>query len=213
MIANMNELLDLHRRTMAYAASIVHMVEPDQLGLPTPCTEWDLGQLLAHMTAQNRGFAAAARGADFDPAVWDETPLSERFAETFAASAEEVVAAFADEEAAESDWFIDIGADEPLAIPGRIAIGFHFVDYVVHAWDAAVAIGHEPEFDAIVLTEALTIAEEVPQDGPTRLGPHAPFAPALELEGGDGLLDQVLALLGRDPEWSPDQAGGDAPSR
>lgn len=206
MIANMNELLDLHRRTMAYAAAIVRMVDPGQLGLPTPCTEWDLGQLLAHMTAQNRGFAAAARGDDFDPGAWAETPLSERFAETFAASAEEVVEAFADDEAAERDWLIDIGAEEPLAISGRIAIGFHFVDYVVHAWDVAVSIGHEPEFDPIVLTEALTIAEEVPQDGPTRLGPHAPFAPALELEGGDGLLDQVLAVLGRDPEWTPEHA-------
>ena len=206
MIANMNELLDLHRRTMEYAAAIVGMVEPGQLGLPTPCTDWDLGQLLAHMTAQNRGFAAAAAGADFDPAVWAETPLSERFAETFTASAEAVVAAFADEEAAEREWLIDIGAEEPLAIPGRIAVGFHFLDYVVHAWDVAVSIGHEPEFDPIVLTEALTIAEEVPQDGPTRLGPHAPFAPALELEGGDDLLDQILAVLGRDPEWSPEPA-------
>jgi uncharacterized protein (TIGR03086 family) len=206
MIANMNELLDMHRRVMEYAATIVHMVEPGQLGLPTPCTEWDLGQLLAHMTAQNRGFAAAAKGTAFDREVWVETPLSERFAETFAASAETVVAAFADEEAAEREWLIDIGAEEPLAIPGQIAMGFHFVDYVVHAWDVAVSIGHEPEFDPIVLTEALTIAEEVPQDGPTRLGPNAPFAPALELEGGDGLLDQVLAQLGRDPEWSPEHA-------
>jgi uncharacterized protein (TIGR03086 family) len=206
MIANMNELLDLHRRTMGYAATIVHMVEPGRLELPTPCTDWDLGQLLAHMTAQNRGFAAAARGEDFDPAVWAEAPLSERFTETFAASADEVVAAFADDEALQREWLILVGADRSLAVPAQRAVGFHLIDYVVHAWDVAVSIGHEPQFDPIVLTETLTLAEEVPQDGPTRTGPHAPFAPALELESGDGLLDQLLAVLGRDPEWSPERA-------
>lgn len=206
MIANMNELLDLHRRTMASAVAIVDMVEPEQLRLPTPCTEWDLGQLLAHMTAQNRGFAAAARGAEFDPAAWAETPLSERFAETFAASAEEVVTAFADEAALQREWLVRVGPDQPLAAPAEQAIGFHLIDYVVHAWDVAVSIGHEPEFDPLVLTEALSLAEEVPQDGPTRYSPDAPFAPALELESGDGLLDQLLAALGRDPEWRAEAA-------
>lgn len=210
MIADMSELLDMHRRAMAYAASIVDMVEFEQLGLPTPCAEWDLGQLLAHMTGQNRGFAAAARGEAFDPASWAEAPLSERFAETFAATADEVVAAFAEDGATEREWLLMVGGDEPLPVPGEKAVGFHLIDYIVHAWDVAVAIGREPEFDPLVLAEVLTLAEEVPLDGPTRVGPNAPFAPALELEGGDGLLEQLLALLGRDPEWGADRdAGGD----
>jgi uncharacterized protein (TIGR03086 family) len=205
MIRLMNELLDMHRRVMEYAASIVAMVEPGQLELPTPCVGWDLGRLLAHMTAQNRGFAATARGEEFDPASWTEAPLSERFAETFAASAEEVVAAFALEGAAEREWLLLVGEDRSLPVPGANAIGFHLIDYVVHAWDVAVSIGHEPEFDPLVLAQVLTLAEEVPQDGPTRLGPDAPFAPALELEGGEGLLEQLLAMLGRDPEWGSDR--------
>ncbi|SDE21551.1 TIGR03086 family metal-binding protein [Glycomyces harbinensis] len=202
----MSELLDFHRRTMAYAVSIVNTVEPEQLSLPTPCAEWDLGQLLAHMTAQDRGFAAAARGEEFDPAAWAEGPLSERFAETFAASAEEVVAAFNEPDAAQREWLVLVGSDTPLPVPGERAVGFHLIDYVVHAWDVAVSIGREPEFDPLVLSAVLTLAEEVPLDGSTRIGPHAPFAPALELEGGDGLLEQILALLGRDPEWSAEQS-------
>ncbi|MCD0445699.1 TIGR03086 family metal-binding protein [Glycomyces sp. A-F 0318] len=202
----MSELLDMHRRAMEYAASIVATVGPDQLGLATPCTAWDLGQLLAHMTGQNRGFAAAARGEEFDPASWAETPLSERFAETFAASAEDVVAAFALEGAAEREWLLLVGGDRPVPVPGEIGVGFHLIDYVVHAWDVAVSVGREPEFDPLVLSAVLTLAEEVPQDGPTRLGPDAPFAPALELEGGEGLLEQLLMTLGRDPEWRPEAA-------
>jgi uncharacterized protein (TIGR03086 family) len=204
MIRHMNELLDMHRRVMEYAATIVDMVAPEQLGLATPCAGWDLGRLLAHMTAQNRGFAAAARGDEFDPAAWAEAPLSERFAETFAASAEEVVAAFGEAGAVEREWLILAGGDQSMAFPGDNAMGFHLIDYVVHTWDVAVSIGHEIEIDPVVLTEVLTLAEQVPNDGPTRVGPDAPFGPALELEGGDGLLEQILALLGRDPEWRPE---------
>ena len=37
---------------------------------PTPCEGWTLADLLAHMTVQHRGFAAAARGLGADPDVW-----------------------------------------------------------------------------------------------------------------------------------------------
>ena len=34
-------------------------------------------------------------------------------------------------------------------------------------------------------------------------GPEVPFGPSRELPGERPLLDRVLALAGRDPDWSP----------
>ncbi|HEX2144123.1 MAG TPA: hypothetical protein VHG10_06415 [Glycomyces sp.] len=49
----------------------------------------------------------------------------------------------------------------------------------------------------------LPLAEEVPLDGPTRTGLYAPFAFAVKAGAGQGTLERLLAILGRDPEWRP----------
>jgi uncharacterized protein (TIGR03086 family) len=201
MIRVMTDLLPLHRRTMATATAIVEQVRDDQLRAATPCAGWDLSQLLAHMTGQNHGFASAARGEPFDLATWADRPVSTGHNKAFAASAAEVVEAFASPGAVERDWPILVGADRSLAVPGRQALGFHFIDYVVHAWDVAVSIGVTVEFDDDILTAVLPLAQEVPLDGPTRNGPYAPFAPAVPLETGQGLFETLLAVLGRNPTW------------
>jgi uncharacterized protein (TIGR03086 family) len=203
MIRVMTDLLSLHRRTMATATAIVELVGEDQLRMETPCAGWDLSQLLAHMIGQNHGFASAARGEAFDLANWADRPVSTRPHEAFAASAAEVVDAFASPGAVEREWPILVGADRSLAVPGRQALGFHFIDYVVHAWDVAVSIGVKVEFDDDILTAVLPLAQEVPLEGPTRNGPYAPFAPAVTLEAPQGNLNDLLAILGRDPAWKP----------
>ncbi|MCZ0986276.1 hypothetical protein O1M54_12615 [Streptomyces diastatochromogenes] len=49
-----------------------------------------------------------------------------------------VLAAFAEPGAAEREFRLpELGR----SFPGHLAIGFHFVDYVVHAWDVAAALG------------------------------------------------------------------------
>ncbi|MEV3939226.1 TIGR03086 family metal-binding protein [Glycomyces sp. NPDC049804] len=201
----MTDLLTLHRRTMATATAIVGQVRADQLGAPTPCAGWDLSQLLAHMIGQNHGFASAARGETFEPATWADRPVTEAPHEAFAASAAEVVAAFATAGAVDRDWPLLVGADGSVAVPGRQALGFHFIDYVAHAWDVAVSIGIRPEFEDDILAAVLPLAEEVPAEGPTRNGPYAPFAPVVVLEeAGQDDLSRLLAILGRDPDLTAD---------
>jgi uncharacterized protein (TIGR03086 family) len=74
------------------------------------------------------------------------------------------------------------------------------VDYVVHGWDVARCLGAGFEPDPGVLAAALKIAEAVP-DGPSRLEPGAAFRPAVAAPGQAGALDQIVALLGRPPDW------------
>jgi monomeric sarcosine oxidase len=84
-------------------------------------------------------------------------------------------------------------------IPAGQAIGFHLVDYVVHGWDVARALGVAYELEHGLLTVALDIARQAP-GGESRLRPGAPFGPRVPFAGG-GLLDQIVALLGRRPSW------------
>jgi len=174
---------------------LVARVLPPDLSLPTPCAEWDLGHLLAHMTLQHRGFAAAAAGHGGDLGSWQPRPLGDDPGRDYAQAAESVIAAFAEPDVLHRDVLLPEITSTPL--PGRLAIGFHLVDFVVHGWDVARTLDIPYELPPDVLAVALPIAEAVP-DGETRLLPDSAFAPRLPHPGEDP-LDRILALLGRDP--------------
>jgi uncharacterized protein (TIGR03086 family) len=184
------ELLSCDARAVRASMAVVDRISRSDLSLPTPCAEWDLGALLAHMTVQHRGFAAAAAGHGGDPGLWVPGPLDEDPASAYAAAAEAVIDAFA-----AHDLDLLLPEIAPTPIPRRVAIGFHLVDYVVHGWDVASALGVEYEVPDDVVAAALPIAEAVPE-GESRLAPGAAFAPRLPDPGGSP-LDRILALLGR----------------
>lgn len=184
-----------HERAVRATVPVVAQIRPSDLSLPTPCAEWDLGQLLAHMTAEHRGFAAAAAGHGGDRDVWRPRPLGDNPAEEYAQAAESVIAAFAGPDVPDREFVLAEVAPQP--IPGRLAISFHLVDYVVHGWDVARTLGIAYELPPDVLAAALPIAESVP-DGDFRREPGAAFAPRLP-DPGEDPLDRILALLGRDP--------------
>jgi uncharacterized protein (TIGR03086 family) len=184
---------------------LVARVTTADLGRATPCSEWDLEALLAHMTAQHRGFAAAAAGRGADPEVWQTTDKPRlRYAE----AAAEVIAAFAAPGVMERDFLLpEVAGERPIR--GATAIGFHLVDYVVHGWDVARSLGLPFALSTEVLLTALPVARAVP-GGEGRLMPGAAFAPALPVSSDVDPLSEILALLGRSPGWAgPENVGGD----
>lgn len=162
---------------------------------PSPCAGWTLRDLVAHMTAQHHGFAAAARGAGADRTYWIAPDLGRDPFKVYDESVRHVLAAFAEEGVAERGFTLpEIGG----TFTGRIAVGFHLLDYVVHSWDAATAIGVDLELPGPVVAAALDIARRVPKD-PELRGPGAAFAPALPTPEDASPLEEMLALLGRSP--------------
>jgi uncharacterized protein (TIGR03086 family) len=192
-----NDLLALHRTAVRTSVEIVSQVFADDLGRPTPCSEWTLADLLAHMTAQHHGFAAAARGKGGDLAAW-ETSASSRPVADYAGAAEDVLAAFAEPEVPQREF--ELPEFRPVSrFPAVQAVSFHLIDYVVHGWDVARSLGLDYRLAPELAEPALRIARMVPE-GDTRLEPRAPFGPALTVDGEDP-MDRILAALGRYPQW------------
>jgi uncharacterized protein (TIGR03086 family) len=182
--------------------AVVARLTTADLSRPTPCAGWDLGALLAHMTVQHRGFAAAAAGHGADVALWQPVPLGDDPAHEYAEAAEQVIAAFAADGVLEREFSLP-EVRNGQSFPASMAIGFHLVDYVVHGWDVATSLGVPFNLPADVLAATLPIARAVP-GGPARTVPGAAFAPAVSIADDTGPLDEILALLGR----SPRTAGG-----
>ena len=199
------DLLAVHRTAVLASVDVVSAATRADLARPTPCAGWNLGDLLTHMTVQHLGFAAAAQGHGADIAVWEPATVSDAVhrdpAGAYATAAEQVLAAFA----------VDGVLDAPFALPefgpgavapGAQAIGFHLVDYVVHAWDVAATLGLPFDVAPEVLSAAAPIAFAVP-DGDFRAADGAPFGAALPASGQGGEFDRMLRHLGRLPQWRP----------
>ena len=107
-------------------------VRVEDLDRATPCGPWTLRELLAHMTGQDAGFAAATAseaGVDaYRPGP--ATPQAHREA------AAALVRAFATADPDRDVWLAEFGRRVPLAS----AVGFHLLDTLVHGWDVAVAV-------------------------------------------------------------------------
>jgi len=199
---NAHDLRDLHRRAIRSCAAVVAAVRPDHLERPTPCSEWTLRQLLAHMIGHNIGFAAAARGSS-DAGSFADVALGRDAPRRFAASAQATVAAFDG---------VDLDDEIYLAVvrggtrwPASTALAFHLVDSVVHGWDVAASLDTTIAYDDDVTRIALDVARAVPDDR-SRTQPGATFQPSRPTSSDDA-LDQILAALGRDPHWARSRSG------
>jgi len=164
------------------SVAVVAEVSTADLDRPTPCAAWDLRALLAHMTVQHHGFAAAAEGNGALLAVWQPTASADPVGD-YARAADRVLAAFAGDVL---DRPFDLG-EIGVTVPGRVAISFHFIDYVVHGWDVAATLGRPFHLPDDLVKAAVSVADRVPT-GERRLLPGASFAPPLpedDANGGD----------------------------
>jgi uncharacterized protein (TIGR03086 family) len=204
-MTTISDVRPLHRTAVLASVDLVSAVTPDDLDRPTPCGGWNLGDLLTHMTVQHRGFAAAARGNGADLAVWDAATVADAVAldpaGSYAAAAADVLEAFAaDGVLAASFALPEFGSG--AAFPGEMAIGFHFVDYVVHSWDVGRSLDASLDLPDEVITGVLPIVLAVP-DGDFREADGSPFQRAIEADGPANDMDRILLHLGRSPAWQP----------
>jgi len=195
------DIRDLDAKAVRASVELVARVTAEDLARPTPCAEWTLGDLLAHMTVQHKGFTAATAGRGADPEAWKvSAPGSDPVAD-YAIAAELLIAAFAQPGVLERGFSLP-EIFSGVEFPAAQAISFHFIDYVVHGWDVARSLGLPYELDAELVQAAIPVAEAVPE-GERRLRPGAAFRPGLPGRADAGPMDRILAMLGRAPDWSP----------
>lgn len=186
----------LDRAAVTVSLAVVAEVGPHQLGLPTPCADWRLGELIAHLVAENRGFAANATSppGEVSREVWQPGPGDARALADYPGSAEAVTAAFA------PDGVLDAPVEvrEFGVHPGRIAVAMHFIDYLTHSWDVARSIGLPDPIPEELAEAALDLAILMPAERPAA----SPFAAVVPVSTDVSAGDRWLGLAGRDPQWS-----------
>jgi uncharacterized protein (TIGR03086 family) len=190
------DVRDLDRRAGAVLGEVVMQVRPEQLWFPTPCPDWTVRGLLRHLVSQNDGLATAALNGSASVHAWNSGNLGDNPAGAYRRSNVRVADAFADGGAL--DRLVEVR--EFGSFPRRIALTFHQLDCIVHGWDLARAIDvlYEPPPDMV--EQALQLARRIPDTDANR-GPGFAFGRSVKISGTAPDLDQLLGLLGRDPEW------------
>jgi len=174
--------------SFAHTGRLVDAVRTDQLDAATPCAEWDVRALLAHMIGVVANMGHGVRGEPVgDPGA---TEVDDVPGPQFAAVAGATLAAW---RTADLGASVEIGAGP---MPALVAAKINLLDTTVHAWDLARATGQDAELPAAVAAAALDAAHEVVSDASRGL---AGVAPAIDPGPDPGPTDALVAYLGRRP--------------
>ena len=181
-------------------AALIARVKDDELGQPTPCPAYTLGDLIEHVGTLALAFTAAAN-KDRSSYVEGAPPGdASRLGEDWRARIPRDLGTLAQAWRQPGAWDGTTriaGMDAPAAMVGLTAAD----ELVVHGWDVARATGQPYACEPEVLDAARSfLVQFASPDAPA--GPEVPFGPSRELPGDAPLLDRVVALAGRDPGWS-----------
>ncbi|WP_225836344.1 TIGR03086 family metal-binding protein [Streptomyces sp. NK08204] len=189
-------IVDLGPQTRI-VARLAETVTDEQLSAPTPCPDYAVRNLLAHVQGLSVAFRDAAR-KDFGPTT-DTSPnahvpdLGPGWREELPKALAELADAWRDPAA----WTGDTRAGG-VPLPGAVAGAVAVEELVIHGWDLARAIGVPYEPDRAALESGHGFLLGMAQD-PSR-GEGA-FGRVVPVPSGAPLLDRAVGLSGRDPGW------------
>ncbi|GAB3689940.1 TIGR03086 family metal-binding protein [Nocardiopsis oceani] len=147
----MTELVDLHGTAMEEFDRRVAGVTLTDWALPTPCAEWDVHDLVNHLTAEQLWVPHLLAGSRIEEVGdrFDGDNLGEEPAATWTVASRESRTAWLAPSALEQTVHLSFGD-----VPGREYLWQMTFDLAVHAWDLARATGADERLDA-ALVEAL----------------------------------------------------------
>jgi uncharacterized protein (TIGR03086 family) len=192
----MNEpLLDLLDRALTFADGVLAGIGEQQRPAATPCADYTVEGLAAHLIGGLVWFGGLPAGGPTDPIVLpDPNLVGTALVPPFRSAAELVRRNWTPEKLAEA-YSTPMGA-----IKGSGLAPYMVVEVVVHSWDLAVATGQ-----AIRPTEALAQAVlglATDFDEATLRAPGM-MAPAIVVPAEAPAMDRLAAFLGRVPYALP----------
>jgi uncharacterized protein (TIGR03086 family) len=176
--------LDSAEATLKVLQHVLHTIAADDMSRRTPCTEFDVTQLTNHLLNSVTVIGGAV-DAELPPR--DEADSVER----------QIIAAA---RPALDAWhrhglngMVMVGPNEA---PAAVMAGVLSIEFLVHAWDYAMAVGREIDATDSLAEYVLDLAHEIiTPEGRTTVGFHQP----VDVPADAGALDQLIAFTGRDP--------------
>lgn len=178
--ADLNPLTSANA-TLAVLQHVLRGIGEDDLSKSTPCTEFTVGQLEAHLLGSLTSLTSLAGGTLVPASAGD---LESRIAD----AAQQAVETWTERGI---EGTVQAG---PQELPATIAASILSVEFLVHAWDFASATGQKVAVAAEVATYVLGLAEQIIT---AELRERAGFDPAIPISGKASAMDRLVAFSGR----------------
>jgi uncharacterized protein (TIGR03086 family) len=168
----------------------VDVIDASDLDRPTPCDDYDVRTLLAHVLAVIRKLEVAGRGGNASDVMDPADDITEGWTDA-------ILRARADLERA---WSAEGSLERSCTLPwatmaGREVLDAYAHEFTVHAWDLARATGSVDDLDPLLAEAALDwFTRNVPADSRTEGGP---FGPALAVAEDADAYTKLAAYVGR----------------
>ena len=199
MTAQLGVAVELLDRSLAYTRVMLADVRPTHLHRPSPCADWTLEQLLAHMEDALDAFTEAAAGR----VALEPVPASGTRIEALRDKACALLGAWT---AARSMDDVAVG-DADLEAP--LLVSTAALEITVHGWDVAQVTGRRARIPDALAAGLLPVARRViaPADRGVRFASPC-AAPAAAPSG-----ERLLAWTGREPMDMTEPLAGNSGER
>jgi uncharacterized protein (TIGR03086 family) len=161
-------------------------VAPDTMVRATPCPEWDVGAVIAHVVESNLWVAQLLETGDFEAIAILEDPVGSDPVAAWERSVDRL--------ARELRRGLERPVRHPLGVvPAGRLLFFRCSDTLVHAWDLARALGGEESLNASAVRVCLDVLEPVA----LLLCATGMYDPPVPVDASEDEQTQLLALVGR----------------
>jgi len=169
-------------------------VSDDQLGAPTPCSAYSVGDLLDHFMGLATGMRQAAeKQPGENPGLGQAESLDPDWRRELPRRLEAMAAAWRDPAAWEGSTQAG-GVTLPAEAMGVVALD----ELVIHGWDLARATGQPYDCDPDSAEAIIGWLSSFPDEE----RPKEIFGSVVAVPEGASALDRAVALSGRDPAWT-----------
>jgi uncharacterized protein (TIGR03086 family) len=175
---------------LAVLQTVVQPIARADMSRPTPCAEFDIAALTDHLMFSITTLGHAA-GAEF-PEGTAGSAAQEAVEHRIAVAARPALDAW-HRRGLDGTVSLSVG---PNQFPAKSAAGILALEFLVHAWDYAIAVGRDLEVPDALAEFVLEVAKSIiTPEGRSAVG----FDDPVELPGSATAFDQLLAYTGRTP--------------
>ncbi len=187
-------VVELDRRASVKLAALIDATSIELFEAPTPCPEWTVRALLAHLVAGNLKYTEIALGRDWSRGA-PEVALDDDPPAMYRRTNDAMLLAWGRPGVLQRQTPLPVGRG-----PAEAALYLHLGETLVHGWDLAVATGQDATMDPgeIELLWGALNGDPANWDWQRANGWYGPVVPVPE---DASLQDRVLGLLDRDPAW------------
>lgn len=170
----------------AVCGDAVKGVKADQLASPTPCTEFNVKELLRHIIGGLQMLQTAASGGKGKMPA--EDIVGDDPAGQYAEGRTKLLATLKEPGVFDKTWSMPFGD-----MPGKMMAGIAFMEHLTHAWDVKKATGQDANLPDDLVNECLGLV--TPMDAMLRM--PGVCGPALEVPDSATPTEKLIAFMGR----------------